>query len=222
MYITKDLTASLKKPITPSSDVVVAILSNDAAISSALREHVSRSGWRLERHSSAATFFGSAQAGFIGCIVVDANLADLSVSELTHLICSHAIHCPIVVLTSTPNATSTVTTSKFRVTFVPKPSDLRFLAHEIDAAIRAVNDASRLEAHFLSLTPRERQVMKFVAEGLLNKQVAFKLNISEITVKAHRGQVMKKMNARTLPDLVNMAARLGSASGSNPNYSAVM
>nr|WP_281424325.1 LuxR C-terminal-related transcriptional regulator [Rhizobium redzepovicii] len=74
-----------------------------------------------------------------------------------------------------------------------------------------------MEANFLTLTPRERQVMKFVVEGLLNKQVAFKLNISEITVKAHRGRLMRKMNARTLPDLLYIAARLGPASGSAPN-----
>jgi FixJ family two-component response regulator len=103
------------------------------------------------------------------------------------------------------------------VTFVPKPDDPAIIAEEMNTSVRAVNEANRLEAYFLTLTPRERQVMKFVAEGLLNKQVAFKLNISEITVKAHRGQVMRKMNARTLPDLVHMAARLGPTPVSAPN-----
>lgn len=215
MYVTQQLTAPLKKAITPLSDLVVAILSSDADLGSALHEHVSRMGWRPDRNSSAASFLRGAQAGSLGCIVVDASTADLTVLDLTHLICTHAAHCPIIVVTAKPSAAATVTTSKFRVTFVPKPADLTFLTEEINAAIAAIKDVSRLEAHFLTLTPRERQVMKFVAEGLLNKQVAFKLNISEITVKAHRGQVMRKMNARTLPDLVNMAARLWSASGSS-------
>ncbi|PZM14913.1 response regulator transcription factor [Rhizobium tubonense] len=217
MYITKTLTAPLKIATPPSSDVVVAILDNDTEIGLALHLHVSRMGWRPQRFVSAADFLDCAQARSFGCIVVDASIADLTVSDLTRLICSYAVLCPIIVLTARSSPATSVTTSRFRVTFVPKPDDPAIIAEEVNASIRAINEANRLEAYFLTLTPRERQVMKFVAEGLLNKQVAFKLNISEITVKAHRGQVMRKMNARTLPDLVNMAARLGPASGSATN-----
>ncbi|KRB55337.1 hypothetical protein ASE04_06475 [Rhizobium sp. Root708] len=213
MYLTRYLTAPLKHVIIPPSFPVVAVLSNGTDISSVLHEHTTRMGWHPEQYASATSFLDSAQAGSFGCIVVDAGMAELTASDLTQLICLHAPHCPIIVLTAKPRAAMTATISKFRVTFMPKPEDPSVLEDEVNAAIRAINDANRLEAYFLTLTPRERQVMKFVAEGLLNKQVAFRLNISEITVKAHRGQVMRKMNARTLPDLVNMAARLGPASG---------
>nr|WP_246622545.1 LuxR C-terminal-related transcriptional regulator [Rhizobium laguerreae] len=108
----------------------------------------------------------------------------------------------------------TVNATKFHVSFMPQPFDLNALTEKIDAAIQATMEIGRLEGNFRTLTPREREVMKFVAEGLLNKQVAFILNISEITVKAHRGQVMRKMNARTLPHLVNMAAKLDIGVGS--------
>ncbi|MBX5193508.1 LuxR family transcriptional regulator [Rhizobium sp. NZLR3b] len=214
MYVTKHLTAPLKSAIIPSSDSVVAILSNDLDIGPSLHEHVARMSWHPELHGSAETLLSGARAGSFGCIIVDSTMSDLTVSDLTHLICLHAAHCPIVVLTAKPRAAMTVTTSKFRVTFMPKTDDPTILEEEVNAAVRAINDAHRLEAYFLSLTPRERQVMTFVAEGLLNKQVAFRLNISEITVKAHRGKVMRKMNAKTLPDLVKMAARLGPVSGS--------
>jgi len=222
MYVTKHLTAPLKVEVRPSSQPDVAVLSNDAHIGTALHEHVSRMGWHPETYDSAASFLGATQAGGFGCIVVDAGMADLTVSDLTHLICLHALHCPIIVLIAKPRAAMTATTSKFRVTFMPKPDEPSFLVEEVNAAIRAVSDADRLEAYFLTLTPRERQVMTFVAEGLLNKQVAYRLNISEITVKAHRGQVMRKMKARTLPDLVNMVAKLGPACGSSPSFQSAL
>ncbi|MGO6817836.1 response regulator transcription factor [Rhizobium leguminosarum] len=217
MYITKTPTVPLRMTTTPSSDAVVAVLDNDTEIDPALHQHGSRMGWRLQRFTSADDLLGGAQAGFFNCILVDASMADLTVSDLTRLICTYAAHCPIIVLTPRSSPATSVTTTRFRVTFVPKPDDPAIIAEEVNASIRAINEANRLEAFFLTLTARERQVMKFVVEGLLNKQVAFKLNISEITVKAHRGRVMRKMNARTLPDLVYMAARLGPASGSAAN-----
>src|SRR6185295_17541623 len=104
------------------------------------------------------------------------------------------------------------------VEFLTKPlaeeALLGAIRHAIERSQTALGNEAEMQAlrdRYASLTPREREVMALVVSGLLNKQAGFELGISEITVKAHRGQVMRKMNARSLPDLVNMAARLGLA-----------
>ncbi|XKM39268.1 response regulator transcription factor [Rhizobium ruizarguesonis] len=195
-------------------DAIVFILSDDDNISSALNADICLQGWRPHFYKSRTELLPCAEADVLGCVVLDARLSDLTASHLTHLICSHAIRCPVIVLTGHGGQAMTVNATKFHVTFIPQPFDLNALTEKIRAAIQATMEIGRLEGNYRTLTPREREVMKFVAEGLLNKQVAFKLNISEITVKAHRGQVMRKMNARTLPHLVNMAAKLDIGVGS--------
>ncbi|MBY3522062.1 response regulator transcription factor [Rhizobium laguerreae] len=195
-------------------DAIVVILSDDDTISSALNANICLQGWRPHLYKSRTEFLTCPEADFLGCVVLDARLPDLTASDLTHLICAHATRCPVIVLTGHGGQAMTVNATKFHVSFIPQPFDLNALTEKIDAAIQASMEIGRLEGNYRTLTPREREVMKFVAEGLLNKQVAFKLNISEITVKAHRGQVMRKMNARTLPHLVNMAAKLDIGVGS--------
>lgn len=196
-------------------DALVAVLYNGTEFDPNLHLHISSIGQRLQRFNSAQDLLSNAQSGCFSCLLVDASMADLPVSDLARLICSFAVHCPIIVVTPRNSPATSVATTRFRVTFLPKQDDPAVILEEMNASVRAFNEANRLEAYFLTLTPRERQVMKFVVEGLLNKQVAFELNISEITVKAHRGRLMRKMNARTLPDLLYMAARLGPASGSS-------
>lgn len=217
MFPTKKPTDLSTMATTLYSDALVAVLDNGTEFDPNLHLHISGMGRRLQRFTSAHDLLSGAQSGRFNCILVDASMADLPVSDLARLICSYAVHCPIIVVTPSGSPATSVATTRFRVTFLPKLDDPAVIAEEVNASIRAFNEANRLEAYFLTLTPRERQVMKFVVEGLLNKQVAFKLNISEITVKAHRGRLMRKMNARTLPDLLYMAARLGPASGSVAN-----
>lgn len=216
MYRTQNPTNPSTMATTLSSDALVAVLDNGAEFDPDLHQYFSGMGWRLEQFNSASDLLSGAQAGCFNCILVDASMSDFPVSDLARLICSFAVHCPIVVVTPRNSPATSVATTRFRVAFLPGQDDPSMIAAEVNASICAFNEAHRLEAYFLTLTPRERQVMKFVVEGLLNKQVAFKLNISEITVKAHRGRLMRKMNARTLPDLLYMAARLGPASGSIP------
>lgn len=207
-----DTTPNAQK-IAPD-DAIVILMSDDDTIRSALDANIHLQGWRLHPYKSRTDFLTGPEADFIGCVVFDARLPDLTASDLTHLLCSHAIRCPVIVLTGHGGQAMTVNATRFRVSFIPQPFDLNALTEKIHAAIQATMEIGRLEGNYRTLTPREREVMKFVAEGLLNKQVAFKLNISEITVKAHRGQVMRKMNARTLPHLVNMAAKLDIGVGS--------
>ncbi|MBY5485330.1 LuxR family transcriptional regulator [Rhizobium leguminosarum bv. viciae] len=217
MFPTKKPTDLSTIATTLYSDALVAVLDNGTELDPNLHLHISGMGRQLQRFTSAHDLLSGAQSGCFNCILVDASMADLPVSDLARLICSYAVHCPIIVVTPSGSPATSVATTRFRVTFLPKQDDPAVIAEEVNASIRAFNEANRLEAYFLTLTPRERQVMKFVVEGLLNKQVAFKLNISEITVKAHRGRLMRKMNARTLPDLLYMAARLGPASGAVAN-----
>ena len=130
---------------------------------------------------------------------------------------------PILFITGYGDVPMTVQVMKAgAVEFLTKPFSDDVLLNAIRGAIERSRAALRLDAEmrglracYESLTPREREVMALVVSGLLNKQVGAELSISEITVKAHRGQVMRKMQANSLPDLVTMAARLGSRSAPN-------
>jgi FixJ family two-component response regulator len=191
-----------------ASDDIVIVVSDDNSFGAILHAEIFSYGWQPEPRASASDFLMSPRTDSPGCIVLDASLADLTASNLTQLICCYAVRCPVIVLTGHGAPAMAVNGTKFGVFFVPKSSGPIAVADEIRSAIHAVSEVDRIEGCYRTLTLRERQVMKFVAEGLLNKQVAFELQISEITVKAHRGQVMRKMNARTLAHLVNMVAKL--------------
>jgi FixJ family two-component response regulator len=193
---------------SPVDAPVVFVVSNDNAINDVLDGRASSRGWRASIYKSATEFFASNRTTNCGCIVFDASLPDSTASALTRLICL-SLRWPIILLTGPGDPAMTIEGTKFHITFIPKPSDMSGLIEKINTAIGTSVKISRLESRYCSLSPRERQVMGFVVEGLLNKQVAYRLNISEVTVKAHRGQVMRKMSARTLPDLVNMAAKIG-------------
>ena len=198
---------------TANSNAVIAILDQGTELDPDLSSSISGVCGRLGRFTSADDLLSRHSETF-NCILVDASSVDLPVSDLARIISSRAGHCPIIVIIPHGAPATTVATDRFRVTFLPKQVDSVAIIDALTSSIRAYNEARLLEGNFLTLTERERQVMKFVVEGLLNKQVAYALNISEITVKAHRGRVMRKMNAKTLPDLLYMAAKLGPASGS--------
>ena len=150
------------------------------------------------------------------CLVLDVTLPGLNGLELQQQLAERT-DMPIIFITGHGDIPMTVRAMKAgAVEFLTKPLKDDLLVNAIRSALERSRAALRLDAEmqalkscYESLTPREREVMARVVSGLLNKQVGGELGISEITVKAHRGQVMRKMKAESLPDLVTMAARLG-------------
>jgi FixJ family two-component response regulator len=205
----------------PSSPVikkpVVFVVDDDVSVRESLELLIHSAGWEPTLFESAREFLSHPRVNSPACLVLDVNMPGLNGLDLQRLISSDRIRTPIIFITGFGDVPITVRAMKEGAfEFLTKPIDTTALLNAIRSALqhsaailREDEELARLERCYQALSRREREVMAFVVKGLLNKQVAFELNISEITVKAHRGQVMRKMNARSLPELVNMAARLG-------------
>ncbi len=173
-------------------------------------------GWQPEIFASAQEFLSRPRVLVPSCLILDVSLPGLNGLDLQKRIASDRIDMPIIFITGHGDIPMSVQAMKAgAVEFLTKPfgddvllSAIRNAIERSQAALGREAETRALRDCYESLTPRERQVMAMVAAGLLNKQVGGELNISEITVKAHRGQVMRKMKADSLADLVNMAARL--------------
>jgi FixJ family two-component response regulator len=174
-------------------------------------------GWQPETFSSAEEFLARPRVLTPNCLVLDLSLPDLNGLELQKLIATDRTDMPIIFITGHGDVPMTVQAMKGgAVEFLTKPIDDDALLSAIRSAIKrsaaALDEQTELQALrdcYASLTPREREVMRQVVSGLLNKQIGLKLEISEITVKAHRGKMMQKMRADSVADLVKMAVRLG-------------
>jgi FixJ family two-component response regulator len=172
-------------------------------------------GWQPEVFASAREFLARPPVSAPTCLVLDVNLPDLNGLDLQQRVVDR-IDMPIIFITGYGDVPMTVRAMKAgAIEFLTKPFRddvlLDALRHAIDrsiAALRGDAEMRLLREGYASLSPREREVMALVVRGLLNKQVGGELGISEITVKAHRGNVMRKMNAASLADLVNMDAKL--------------
>ena len=200
----------------PDTTPVVFVVDDDVSVREALELLIKHAGWQPELFASAQEFLSRPRIPAPCCLVLDVSLPGLNGLELQQQLADRT-DMPIIFITGYGDVPMTVRAMKAgAVEFLTKP----FRDDELLNAIRGGVERSRvarrvdsemrtLRSCYASLTPREREVMALVVSGLLNKQVGGELGISEITVKAHRGQVMRKMNADSLPDLVTMAARLG-------------
>ena len=196
---------------------IVFIVDDDVSVRESLQSLVTEVGWRAEAFASAREFLARPRPNLPSCLVLDVSLPDLNGLELQQRIADRCADMPIIFITGHGDIPMTVQAMKAgAVEFLTKPFTDHALLSAIQSALErshaALAEASRMQTLrecYQSLSRRERQVMTLVVGGLLNKQVGGELGISEITVKAHRGRVMRKMRAKSLPDLVTMAARLG-------------
>ena len=200
----------------PDALPIVFVVDDDLSVRESLELLIKTAGWKPETFVSAQEFLSRPQSLVPCCLVLDVTLPGLSGLELQQQLAERT-DMPIVFITGHGDVPMTVQAMKAgAVEFLTKPFKDNVLLDAIRGAIDRSRTALRLDSEmrvlrsrYASLSPREREVMALVVSGLLNKQVGGELGISEITVKAHRGQVMRKMKADSLPDLVTMAARLG-------------
>jgi FixJ family two-component response regulator len=198
--------------VTPT----VFVVDDDVSVRDSLELLIASAGWRAETFASAQDFLRRPPAAFPCCLVLDVTLPGLSGLQLQQQLVERA-DMPIIFITGYGDVPTSVRAMKAgAVEFLTKPFNDDVLIEAIRQAIERSRDARRRESElqglrtcYASLTPREKEVMALVVSGLLNKQVGGELGISEITVKAHRGQVMRKMKAESLADLVMMATALG-------------
>jgi FixJ family two-component response regulator len=195
---------------------IVFVIDGDISMRVSLELLIRTAGWEPESFASAEAFLSHKRGIVPCCVILDLTLPGLSGLELQRQLATRR-DMPLIFITGHNDVQMIVQAMKAgAVEFLTKPVNDVALLHAIDMAIersRAVlrhdSEMWMLGTCYGTLTPREREVMSLVASGLLNKQVGFELGISEATVKAHRGQVMRKMKAESLPDLVTMSTRLG-------------
>jgi FixJ family two-component response regulator len=220
MYYQIDVTSVGANAYRPSAPPVVFIIDDDVSVRESLEALMHSAGWQAISFASATEFLAHPRVLVPSCLMLDVALPDLSGLELQRLLANRT-ELPMIFITGFLDVPTTVQAMKSgAIEFLMKPFSeavlLRAVKRALELSSTALSEEAEtqvLRAHYASLSPRESEVMALVVAGLPNKQIGRKLSIAEITVKIHRGRVMRKMGARSLPELVRMAARLGLASG---------
>ncbi|MBV9244635.1 MAG: response regulator transcription factor [Methylobacteriaceae bacterium] len=198
------------------SKPAVFVVNDDASVRASLESLIVSAGWQPETFESAREFLSHPRPLVPNCLILDVNLPDLNGLDLQRLVSAERTDMPVIFVTGCGDVPMTVRAMKAgAVDFMMKPFSDNLLLASIEQALERSRTALAHESQMqvlrdrhASLSRREQEVMALVVSGLLNKQIGFELGISEITVKAHRGKVMRKMEAASLADLVIMAARL--------------
>ena len=201
----------------PLDTAIVYVVDDDVSVRESLEVLIRFMGWRVETFASARDFLARSRIEGPSCLVLDVSLPDLNGLDLQKLLQTDEVNLPIIFITGHGDVPMTVRAMKAgAVEFLTKPFEdtvlcdaVRHALERSQAALAGEAELRALRERHASLSDREREVMALIVVGLLNKQVGMRLGISEITVKAHRGKVMRKMQAESFADLVHLAARLG-------------
>ncbi len=201
----------------PHATPVVFVVDDDVSVRESLEALIRFTGWQVEVFASAQEFLAHRRVDAPSCLVLDLALPDLNGLDLQKRVAAERPDMPVIFITGYGDVpTSVQAMKKGAVEFLTKPfSDdvlldaIRDAIERSRAALHQETELQTLRERHASLSRREQEVMALVVSGLLNKQVGYELGISEITVKTHRGNMMRKMGAPSLAALVTMAARLG-------------
>jgi FixJ family two-component response regulator len=200
----------------PHATPIVFVVDDDISVRESLEALIRWGGWHVETFASAEAFLSRPRVDVPNCLVLDVSLPDLNGLDLQTRVAVERLETPIIFITGHGDVPMTVRAMKAgAVEFLTKPvgddvllNAIRVCVERSRGVLEYEAERQALRACYAELTAREREVMTLVVSGLLNKHIGAELGISEITVKAHRGSVMRKMRAGSLPNLVRMAAEL--------------